>query len=51
MIKAIIFDIGGVLFTNGVKKFIEDISARYKLDIDEVRNVIDGEIGTNYRES
>ncbi|MDO8552645.1 MAG: HAD family phosphatase [bacterium] len=50
MIKAIIFDLGGVLFTNGAKKFIDDISARYAIDKEIVRNVIDGEIGTKYRE-
>ncbi len=51
MIKAIIFDLGGVLFTNGTKKFIEDISARYNLDKEVVKDIMDGEIGSNYREA
>lgn len=51
MIKAIIFDLGGVLFTNGTKKFIEDISARYNLDKEAVKDIMDGEIGSNYREA
>lgn len=51
MIKAIIFDLGGVLFTNGTKKFIEVISAQYNLDKKLVKDVIDGKIGSNYREA
>ena len=51
MIKAIIFDLGGVLFTNGTGQFIDRLVARYNLDRDQVKNVIDGGIGTLYREA
>ncbi|HUQ84802.1 MAG TPA: HAD family phosphatase [Candidatus Limnocylindrales bacterium] len=51
MIKAIIFDLGGVLFTNGTKKFIDDISTQYNLDQETVEEIMDGETGSKYRES
>lgn len=51
MIKAIIFDLGGVLFTNGTKKFIDDISSRYNLDKELVKDIISGETGNKYREA
>lgn len=51
MIKTILFDLGGVLFTNGTKKFITDISVRYNLDSNLVQNVMDGNIGSQYREA
>ena len=51
MIKTILFDLGGVLFTNGTKKFISDISTRYNLPRDLVKDVMDGNIGSQYRES
>jgi epoxide hydrolase-like predicted phosphatase len=51
MIKVIIFDLGGVLFTNGTKKFIDTISHKYNVDKEKVREVMDGEIGSLYRES
>lgn len=49
MIKTIIFDLGGVLFTNGSKKFIRVLSKRYKFSHLRVDDVINGEIGTQYR--
>jgi len=51
MIKLILFDLGGVVFTNGTKKFIRIISDRYRKTVEEVSGVIDGEIGTLYREA
>lgn len=51
MIRAVIFDLGGVLFTNGTKKFIQDISSKYNLDLDLVKETMDGEIGSQYREA
>lgn len=51
MVKAILFDLGGVLFTNGTKKFNQVISARYHLSDEFVKDVMDGEIGTKYREA
>ena len=50
MYKLILFDLGGVVFTNGTKKFINDISARYGIASETALNVLDGEIGTKYRE-
>lgn len=51
MYKLILFDLGGVLFTSGIKTFIESLASRYSLSEEEVREVLDGEIGTLYRES
>lgn len=51
MITTIIFDFGGVLFTNGTKRFISAIAKRYNLSEETVKNVIDGEIGSHYREA
>lgn len=51
MITTFLFDLGGVLFTNGTKKFIKQISYSYKIPENEVKEVIDGEIGSLYRES
>lgn len=50
MIKLILFDLGGVVFTNGTKKFIADLSTRYDISLESVQNVLDGDIGTQYRE-
>ncbi len=50
MYKLILFDLGGVVFTNGTKKFIADISQRYGIGSEEVLNILDGVIGTKYRE-
>lgn len=49
--KAIIFDLGGVLFVNGTKKFIISLSKKYNLDSEKVKGVIDGGIGSLYREA
>lgn len=51
MIKAIIFDLGGVLFTNGTKQFIQDISKKYNLDPELVKEIMDGDVGSQYREA
>lgn len=51
MITTFLFDLGGVLFTNGTKVFIKGLSFSYKIPEDEVTEVIDGEIGSLYRES
>ena len=49
MIKTIIFDLGGVYFTDGTQRAIDIISKEYNLNKDEVANVFKGEIGTKYR--
>lgn len=51
MIRAIIFDLGGVLFTNGTNKFIDYLSKTYHLNKNIVQEVVDGQIGSNYREN
>ncbi|OGK62125.1 hypothetical protein A2334_04685 [Candidatus Roizmanbacteria bacterium RIFOXYB2_FULL_38_10] len=51
MITTFLFDLGGVLFTNGTKKFIRELSLSYRIPENEVKEVIDGEIGSFYRES
>lgn len=51
MIKAVIFDLGGVYFINGTKKFIETISKRYFIFPADVAKIIDGGVGTKYRTS
>lgn len=50
MITTFLFDLGGVLFTNGTKHFILELSKKYSLSEDFVKNIIDGELGTLYRE-
>lgn len=50
MFKLILFDLGGVVFTNGTKKFVADMGARYNLPLAEITDVIDGDLGTKYRE-
>lgn len=51
MIKAGIWDLGGVLFTNGTKLFVKDMSKKYRLDPKFVMEVMDGSIGSLYREN
>lgn len=51
MITTFLFDLGGVLFTNGTKKFIHTICQEYAFSENEVKDVIDGEIGSLYREA
>lgn len=50
MYKLILFDLGGVLFTNGTKKFIGNLSNRYNIPITRIQDIVDGNIGTQYRE-
>ncbi len=51
MIKTIIFDLGGVYFTDGTQRAINIISDKYNLDKNAVSDVFKGEIGTKYRKS
>lgn len=51
MTTTILFDLGGVLFTNGTKQFIQDISKKYNLEHDFVKNIMDGDLGSQYREA
>ncbi len=49
MIKAIIFDLGGVLFTNGSTKFIEYLNKKSHLDKEDIHELLFGELGNSYR--
>ncbi len=49
--KVIIFDLGGVLYTNGTRLFMKALSKRYKLSQEYLRELLDGKIGSDYRES
>jgi len=51
MITTIIFDLGGVLFTNGTKKLVSFVANEYGLSKEKVQTVMDGEIGRKYREA
>jgi len=49
MIKGVVFDIGGVLFTNGTAEAIKKISKRFGIDEQKVREILMGELGERYR--
>lgn len=49
MIKTIIFDLGGVYFTDGTKQAIKVISAKYSLTSEKVKEVLKDKLGTQYR--
>lgn len=51
MVKAVIFDLGGVLFTDGSEEFVNYLSKKYNLDKKVVAEVITGKVGSLYRES
>jgi len=51
MITTFLFDLGGVLFTNGTKIFIQKISNRYNFPEEKVENIVGGKIGSLYREA
>lgn len=51
MIKAILFDLGGVLFTNGTRDFSIYLAKKYKLEIDKVNHLLnESDVGNAYRE-
>ncbi|MBI5412637.1 HAD family phosphatase [Candidatus Peregrinibacteria bacterium] len=50
--KVIVFDLGGVVFTNSLKQFIHSLSERYSLEPSRINEVINsGGAGTAYREN
>lgn len=51
MIKLILFDLGGVLFTDGTSKFIKSVSTRYNIPLERVSEIVNGELGLKYREA
>jgi len=51
MIQAIVFDLGGVLFTNGTTLFAKHIAATHKKDQEEVYKLLNySDFGNAYRE-
>lgn len=50
MIKAILFDLHGVLFTNSTKTFIEKLTLRTGLPKAKIISIFDDGIGVDYRE-
>lgn len=50
MIKALLFDLGGVVFQNGTKLFLNELAAEYNLGREFVAQVVNGELGDLYRE-
>ncbi|MBI4973614.1 HAD family phosphatase [Candidatus Roizmanbacteria bacterium] len=51
MITTFLFDLGGVLFTNGTKIFIHQLSTSYSIPEEKVKDMLDGDIGSQYREA
>jgi putative hydrolase of the HAD superfamily len=49
MIKTIIFDLGGVYFTDGTKKAIGKISKKYKVSRKKTIEALKGKLGAKYR--
>lgn len=49
MIKTIIFDLGGVCFSNGTRRFAENIAISFNKDKDKLLQLMNGEISSFYR--
>lgn len=49
MIKAIIFDLGGVVFTNGSTRFIEYLDKKSHLNKNQIHSILMGDLGNSYR--
>lgn len=50
MIQAVIFDLGGVVFTNGTKNFSEYLGKKYQVDVEKAKALLDkSDIGNAYR--
>ncbi len=48
-IKTIVFDLGGVYFTDGTKQAIKNISSKYNVEESKIEDVLKGYMGTLYR--
>ncbi len=48
-IRTVIFDLGGVYFTEGVRQFVRKMQERFSVDEQQVRHIVDGELGRHYR--
>ncbi len=49
MIKTIIFDLGGVYFTDGNTRAMKIFSSRYQIPHEKVKAVLSGDLGSQYR--
>jgi FMN phosphatase YigB (HAD superfamily) len=47
-IRTVIFDLGGVYFTEGVKQFVVKMN-KHGISEERVRNIVDGSLGVEYR--
>ena len=47
--KTIIFDLGGVVFTDGTKNAIQKIAKNYEIPEEKVKDILQWPIGTQYR--
>lgn len=48
-IRTVIFDLGGVYFTDGAKRFVRKLGELYGIPEDKVLEVIGGDLGKQYR--
>jgi hypothetical protein len=50
MIKAVLFDLGGVLFTDGTKQFVRFLHDERRIEVEKVdnliNNLINGDLGS-----
>ena len=50
-LPTVIFDLGGVYFTDGTDRAIKIISEKYSVDRQEITDIFYGEVGLTYREN
>lgn len=50
MIRVLAFDLGGVLFSDGTREFIEDLHREFDVDITRAEDLLNGALGSGYRE-
>ena len=48
-IKTVVFDLGGVYFTDGAKRFIQKMGELHGVSKEKIEEVISGELGKQYR--
>ena len=48
-IRTVIFDLGGVYFSNGTRNAVDTISVKYRIERDSVEAILNGEPGKQYR--
>jgi HAD superfamily hydrolase (TIGR01509 family) len=50
MVTVLVFDLGGVLFSDGTKEFLEDLHRTFGVDIARGGELLHGALGSSYRE-